>query len=427
METPMSENTAVVKSPAMIPPPLQGPDLIDVEKLPAETAAAKLLGYAIEHNASDLFIVPSEQTWMVQIRYLGMVRPVSVLSGEQGRRLITHIKAASGMDLSERRRPLDGRWIHTDDEGGNWDLRISTIPTAFGEDVAIRMFARDKKQLTLKTLGLADSQLVQLQGMLNSPGGLVLFTGPSGSGKTVSIYSCLSHLNDGKKKINTIEDPIEYILNGVRQSQIHPAINVGFSDLLRAVMRQNPDVIMVGEIRDHETADTAIRAANSGHLVLATIHAVSAAAAVQSMLALDVRPHFLSTCLRGVIAQRLVRTLCPTCRRHFDVSDAPHTFDDVKSHLAPGEGNTLFVPRGCPTCLSTGYANRTGVFEIMSVTRSLRQLIADAAEVRQLRDQAHKEGMLEFRQSALLKVAKGLTSLEEIFRAIPSEQMAEEG
>ena len=349
-----------------------------------------------------------------------------MLSGEQGRRLVSHIKAQAGMDLAERRRPLDGRWMHSDPDGSHWDLRISTIPTTFGEDVAIRLFARDRKQFALPNIGLAEPQLTQLHGMLASPGGLILFTGPSGSGKTVSMYACLSHLCDGRRKINTIEDPIEYVLEGVRQSQIHPAIGVGFSELLRAVMRQNPDVIMVGEIRDHETADTAMRAANSGHLVLATIHAVSAAAGVQSMRALGVHPHFLATSLRGVVAQRLVRTLCPKCRGSFDITDAPHTFDDVKEFLSPGEGHTLFVRHGCPECLMTGYAGRTGVFEIMAVSKALRQFVANDADVRELREQARREKMLEFRQSALLKVARGITSTEELFHCIPSEQLAEE-
>ena len=194
----------------------------------------------------------------------------------------------------------------------------------------------------IEELGLSRDQLAELQNMLGSPGGLILFTGPTGSGKTATMYASLVNLNDGRRKINTIEDPVEYAIAGVRQSQINTQIDVTFSTMLRNVLRQSPDVIMVGEIRDTETAETAVRAANSGHLVLATIHAPIAAGAVQSMRGLGVHPHFLATSLLGVISQRLVRTLCEQCKVSFDLSMAPHTFDEVRPWLTPEEGHKLF-------------------------------------------------------------------------------------
>jgi type II secretory ATPase GspE/PulE/Tfp pilus assembly ATPase PilB-like protein len=209
--------------------------------------------------------------------------------------------------------------------------------------------------------------------MLAAPSGLILITGPTGSGKTATMYASLAKRNDGQTKINTIEDPIEYAVDGIRQSQINSSIQLGFAELLKSVLRQSPDVIMIGEIRDAETADTAVRAANSGHLVLATIHASIAVGAVQSMRSLGVNPHFLASGLRGILSQRLVRTLCPACKFSIDLSHAPHTFDEVRQWLAPGEGNTLYAPKGCPACQMIGYSGRTGVFEVQPATPDFRR------------------------------------------------------
>jgi general secretion pathway protein E len=391
-----------------------------------EAMTEQLLSHAARLNASDIFLCTNEQCVIAQIRHLGIVRPLAVIPSDQGRRIITLIKTRALMDLAERRRPQEGRWIFNhaqDSEDAVYDLRISSIPTAFGEDLALRLLNRTNKLFTLETLGMTPQQRTTLGSVLNSPGGLILFTGPTGSGKTATLYTCLQRLNNGKRKINTIEDPIEYAIDGVRQSQVNPMIGLGFSDLLRSVMRQAPDIIMIGEIRDPETAGIAIRAANSGHLVLATIHAVAAAGAIQTMRALDVHPHFLATALRCIVAQRLVRTLCTQCRTAFDLADAPHTFDEVRHLLSPNEGKVLWAARGCKVCLQTGYAARAGVFEIMTVSRAIRNLISEGRTVREIRAKAAEEKMLDFRQAALLKVAAGATSPEEVFRAIPTEHL----
>jgi type II secretory ATPase GspE/PulE/Tfp pilus assembly ATPase PilB-like protein len=259
--------------------------------------------------------------------------------------------------------------------------------------------------------------------MIDAPAGLVLMTGPTGSGKTATQYAALLRLNDGRRKINTIEDPVEYLVDGIRQSQVNPSVDLGFSELLRAVLRQSPDIIMVGEIRDAETAQIAVHAANSGTLVFATVHAASAPGAVQSMRSLGVHSHFLANALRGVVSQRLVRTFCEACRVSFDLSDAPHTFEEVKPFLSDGEGAALYAPRGCEACNAEGYAARTGVFEVMSITRTLREVISDGASAGDIRASAVEDGMLEFRHAALLKVARGLTSVEEVFRVIPPEHL----
>jgi type II secretory ATPase GspE/PulE/Tfp pilus assembly ATPase PilB-like protein len=402
--------------------------LLDVGHDAVEIATENLLAYAARLNAGDLFFCTNEQHVLVQARHLGVMRPISVLAPDFGKRMITLIKTRAGLDIAERRHPQEGRWLYTHDDGTPrvYDLRVSCIPTAFGEDMAVRMLERASTLHSLNNLGLTRQQQSALAATLESPGGLILFTGPTGSGKTATLYSCLQKLNDGRKKINTIEDPIEYTLEGIRQSQVNPQIDLGFSELLRSVMRQSPDVIMVGEIRDAETASIAIRAANSGHLVLATIHATAATGALQSMRALGVHSHFLASALRCIVAQRLVRTLCPKCKTAFDLADAPHTFDEVRHLLAPDEGKSLWTARGCDACYMTGFTNRTGIFELMPISRQLRHLISENAPIREVRLRAAQEDALEFRHAALLKVAQGLTSTEEVFRAIPTEHLVAE-
>ena len=400
--------------------------MIDVSKLPVEQAVSKLVAYSVMLPASDIFFAEDDASTTVSVRHLGVVEPVATISKELGRKYISHIKALAAMDVAEKRRPQDGRWLFKGEDNQLIDLRVNMVPTTHGEDLALRLLTRNSKLFKIDDLGLTKDQFAAVQNMISIPGGLILFTGPTGSGKTATMYSALVSLNDGKKKINTIEDPVEYAIAGVRQSQINPQIDLGFSILLRNVLRQSPDVIMVGEIRDEETAQTAVRAANSGHLVLATIHAPIAAGAVQSMRSLGVHSHFLATSLLGIISQRLVRTLCEQCKQSFDLSMAPHTFDDVRQWLGANEGNKLFAPKGCPACQMLGYAGRTGVFEVLKINRKLRDLISEGHGTREIRAAAESEKMINFRQAALLKVAQGVTSTEEVFRVIPSEHLIEE-
>ena len=388
-----------------------------------DQALSRLLGHALAMPAGDLFLTANEADVSVSVRHLGILKPLTGITLEQGRRFVTSIKALAGMDLAQKRRPLDGRWVFQADSGEKVDVRISTIPTLYGQDMAIRLLGRETGFLDVQQLGLNRRDLDALMGILTSPSGLVLVTGPGGSGKTTTLYACLEHLNDGSRKINTIEDPIEYAMPGFRQSQVNPRIHLDFPELLRSVLRQSPDVIMVGEIRDPNTAETAVRAANSGHLVFATLHAPMAAGAVASMLALGVYPHFLATSLLGILTQRLVRTLCPHCKVAYDLSDSPLTFDDVRKWLADGEGEEIYGSPGCEQCYQEGYTNRTGVFEVLRATPEIRQLIHDGAMASQIHDKAVEQGMLDMRRSVLLKVAAGVTSTEEMIRVIPIEQL----
>jgi type II secretory ATPase GspE/PulE/Tfp pilus assembly ATPase PilB-like protein len=391
---------------------------------PPENAVAILINHAAALKVSDLFFFSNADEVTIAARHLGIQRLITTLPQEQGRHCIATLKAMAGMDIVEKRRPGDGRWMLRRPGGSPLDLRISTVPTLYGEDMTIRLLDRDAQLLSLEKLGLPRRDFNQLVALLHNPSGLLLVAGPTGSGKTTTLYACLSYLNNGERKIHTIEDPIEYSIEGIRQSQINPRIDVGFAELLRSVLRQAPDVIMIGEIRDPETADIAVRAANSGHLVLSTVHAPVAAGVIPSILNLGVHPHFLANCLLGAIAQRLVRTLCPYCKLVFDISDSPHSFDDVKPLLEPGQGDRLYGPKGCPQCRMLGFGGRTGVFEMMATTPAIRQLIIERQPLQVIRQKACEEGLVEFRQTAMVKVARGETCVEEVFRAIPPEYLS---
>jgi type II secretory ATPase GspE/PulE/Tfp pilus assembly ATPase PilB-like protein len=400
---------------------------IDVRDESPEQAVATLIDFAADLNASDLFFVCNEDEVAVMVRHLGIFRQLTTLPVELGRHCMGHIKAEAGLDHAEHRRPQDGRWLHERPGKPKIDLRINTIPTLYGEDFSLRLLIRDAHLLDIDNLGLLDQERDQLLELLHSPSGLILVTGPTGSGKTTTLYAALNHLHDGERKINTIEDPIEFALSGARQAQVNHHLKVDFPELLRSVLRQAPDIIMIGEIRDSVTAATAVRAANSGHLVLATLHAPISTGAIQSMLGLGVPPHFLGESLRGVLAQQLVRTLCPECKRSFDLSHWPAIFDDVKTWLKPGEGELLYAANGCRACHMTGYAGRTGVFEVLPITPNLRRMILAGDSCQKIRENAIDHGMIEIRQAAMIKVARGQTSSEEVLRVIPSEYLGPRG
>jgi type II secretory ATPase GspE/PulE/Tfp pilus assembly ATPase PilB-like protein len=394
-------------------------DLIDME---AEQAAATVIVHAANLGASDLFFLSNEKSMEISIRRLGTVERMAVVPREQGRHMLNYVKAMADMDISEHRRPADGRWINDFGEK-QLDLRVNTIPTLYGQDMTMRIWDRKTGLLSVDELGLSRLDYAKVLGMVNRPSGLILVTGPTGTGKTTTLYACLQHLNDGQKKINTLEDPIEFALDGIRQSQVLPRFGIDFPELLRNVIRQAPNIIMIGEIRDEDTAATAVRAANSGHLVLATLHAPIAAGAIHSMLVLGCHPYFLSTCLVGVIAQRLVRTLCMKCRVQYDLGESPETFEAVNSLLEPGEGHAMFGPGGCEECFHCGYSGRTGIFEVMAFNQEIRNMVAESRPSKEIQDVAIRHGMIEFRRGALLKVAQGVTSTEDILRDVPAEYL----
>ncbi len=401
-------------------------ELAAIQTLDPRSALNAILKQATARGASDLFIQPNGNHYVVSMRSLGQIRQLVVVSNEQGMQLVNLVKSSAEMDLAERRHPLDGRWTYEVD-GHKFDFRVNTIGTHWGEDMVLRLLPTDGACLTLAELGLVGKQYSDLRSMLNSGSGLLLVTGPVGAGKSTTLYACLEALNDGKKMIITLEDPIERVIKGLRQCQTQPKIGIGFLELLRGVLRQSPDVIMIGEIRDEETAHTAVRAANSGHLVLATLHSPLAAGAVQSMLAYGVNPYFLSNSLVGVVAQQLVRKLSPTSRKMYDVSHSPDTFQEVKQYLEPGQGNVIYGPDENDPNSQGGYVGRTGLFEVLTINRKLKQMIADGATATEIHRVALERGMLDFTRAALLKTAQGVTGVEEIGRLIPAIELDDYG
>jgi type II secretory ATPase GspE/PulE/Tfp pilus assembly ATPase PilB-like protein len=389
-----------------------------------EVVVPELVEHAARARASDLYFNSNEDNVEVSIRHLGLIRHIGTLAADIGRRCISFVKTQGDMNVSERRRPLDGRWLFNGKEGRRLDLRINTIPTLYGEDCTLRILDQQYRLLEIGQLGMPQSIQVDLTRALSAPNGLILVTGPTEAGKTTTLYACLNHLNTGDRKISTIEDPIEYSLRGVRQSQVNAAIELGFDDLLRGVLRQAPDVIMIGEVRDAETARTAVWAAATGHMVLTTLHAPVATAAVHTLLRLDVNAHLLANALLVVLSQRLLRALCPACRQQFEVP-SPALFAGVRAEMAPSEGKHLYGPKGCNECLMTGYGTRTGIFEMLRVSPEVRRLIDDRASMQAIRARAAQESMVEFRHSALLKLAQGETSLEEVVRVLPIEFLGE--
>lgn len=395
---------------------------VPLADLEPSQAVSHLVEQAAELKASDIFLLSDETGLRVAVRRMGHLETLADVSREQGRYLISYLKAQAGIDIAERRRPQEGRWIF-DRAAGRIDLRINIIPTLHGEDLAARILDRKQGLRSLDSLGFTRGDLQKLTSLLSSPSGLLLVTGPTGTGKTTTLYACLQHLNNGTRKINTLEDPVEYQLAGIRQSQVTPKLAVDFPEMLRNVLRQAPDVIMIGEIRDEETAATAVRAANSGHLVLATLHAPVAAGAVQSMRALNSNPYFLASSLLGVVAQRLVRKLCQNCRTAYDISESPDTFAEVQGLLEPGLGTFIYGPSGCDKCRNQGYDGQVGVFEVMTFNRELRQMVLHGKPTEDLQKQAIASGMIEFRRAAMLKIAQGLTSTEEVLRELPAEYL----
>lgn len=397
---------------------------IDVESEPVDRTAAALIQLAIQMKASDLFFLINENETQVRLRQMGIMRTVRNYSLEYGRKLMSHFKAMSNIDITERFRPIEGRWVFNREEGAV-DLRLNCMPTLYGEDITCRILDRRRGLISLDELSVSQQAYHELMSLMKHPSGLILVSGPTGSGKTTTLYSCLQHLNNGERKINTLEDPIEYVLDGVRQSQVNTKVGVDFPELLAACLRQAPDVIMIGEIRDAKTAKIAVRAANSGHLVLATLHAPVAAAAAYNLVSFGVNPHFLASSLLGIISQRLLRSLCPFCKVEIDVSDHPTLFEDIRSLLPPGKGDTMFAPGRCDQCFEQGYGGLIGVCEVLGMNDDLRRIIVEGQPMKRLHEAAVKNGMLELRRSALLEIALGSTTTEEMFRCIPFEYFDE--
>ena len=373
-----------------------------------------LLQYAFDQRASDIHIEPRREVSRIRFRIDGVLHQVYELPTSVMQAMISRLKILGRMNVAERRKPQDGRIKTRTPQDTEVELRLSSMPTAFGEKLVMRIFDPEVLLRSFKELGLTGQNYERWQGMVSRHHGIVLVTGPTGSGKTTTLYSTLRQLATEEVNVSTIEDPIEMVVDAFNQTQVQHGIELDFAAGIRTLMRQDPDIIMVGEIRDRETAEMAIQAALTGHLVLSTLHTNDAPTAISRLLDLGVPDHLLRVTLNGVMAQRLVRLLCPHCKRPAAVDG-----DVWRSLVAPWKTalpETVYEPVGCLECRNTGFLGRQGIYEIMPASRALKAFMVPDGDVGEMRVAAMKEGMKTLRASGARKVAAGLTSIEEVLR-----------
>jgi general secretion pathway protein E len=379
-----------------------------------------ILQYAFDQRASDIHLEPKRDQGVVRFRIDGVLHQVYQVPPGVMHAMTSRIKLLGRMDVVERRRPQDGR-IKTRSAGAGGrevEIRLSTLPTAFGEKLVMRIFDPEVVIRSYAELGFSDGEAQIWSELIRRPSGIVLVTGPTGSGKTTTLYSTLKQLATDEVNVSTVEDPIEMVDASLNQMQVQSGIDLGFADGLRALMRQDPDVIMVGEVRDRETADMAVQAALTGHLVFSTLHTNDAASSVARLVELGVPRYLVNATLIGVLAQRLVRTLCPSCKAAGDGPDEALWRELVAPWRSPPP-RTVYHPAGCLECRRTGYLGRTGLVELLIVTDAIRGLIASGSELQELREQAARDGLRSLRVSGAEKIVLGLTTIDEVLRAAP--------
>ncbi|MBP8214976.1 MAG: type II/IV secretion system protein [Propionivibrio sp.] len=379
--------------------------------------------YAFEQRASDIHIEPRRELGIVRFRIDGVLHQVYQIPMSVMAAMVSRIKILGRMDLVEKRRPQDGRIKTRTADGLEAELRLSTLPTAFGEKLVMRIFDPEVLVRNFTDLGFSVEDESRWKAMSASPNGIILVTGPTGSGKTTTLYSTLKQLATPAVNVCTIEDPIEMVEPAFNQMQVQKAIDLDFAEGVRALMRQDPDIIMVGEVRDLETAEVTIQAALTGHLVLSTLHTNDAPAAVTRMLDLGMPSYLISATVLGVMAQRLVRVLCPSCKKASPATPEDEAMWDRL--VAPWKANRpsqFHHPVGCLDCRMTGYRGRVGIYEILMLSPDMKQAISDNADVAKIRDLAYREGMKPLRISGAMKVAAGVTTLAEVFKVAPPSE-----
>ncbi len=376
-----------------------------------------LLQYAFEQRASDIHLEPRRDKGKVRFRIDGVLHLVYELPDNVMTAMLSRLKILGRMDVAEKRRPQDGRIKTVAPNTREVELRLSTMPTAFGEKLVMRIFDPDVLLRSFTQLGLVDQDYVHWQAMTQRGNGIVLVTGPTGSGKTTTLYSTLKSLATETVNVSTIEDPIEMVVDDFNQSQIQSVIEFDFAAGIRTLMRQDPDIIMVGEIRDRETAEMAVQAALTGHLVLSTLHTNDAPTAISRLLDLGLPAHLLKATLNGVMAQRLVRTLCTSCR--VEITPDPAAWQELVQPMTISIPKVIYQPGGCLECRNTGYSGRQGVYEIMALSKPLLAEISGHSDIQSIREVAVKLGMKPLRLAGAEKVAAGITSIAEVMRVTP--------
>ena len=392
-------------------------DVVVLQELASQPPVVKLLNLillqAVKDRASDIHFEPFEDKYVIRYRVDGVLYDITSPPKNLSLAISSRIKVMSGLDIAERRLPQDGR-IMISVEGKNVDIRVSTLPTVFGESVVMRILDKEIVSLQLGQVGIPGPKLKELRRIITKPNGIILGTGPTGCGKTTTLYACLREVNTIEHKIITTEDPVEYDISGIIQVPIRPKINFNFATCLRHILRQDPDIIMVGEIRDNETLEIAIQASLTGHLVFSTLHTNDAPGAIARLLNMGAEPFLITSTLELVIAQRLVRMICRNCREKYK-PDAK-ALDELNLSKKDAGNMVFYRGKGCKACNKSGYKGRTGIFEFLVLSENLRRLIMERTQLAMLRDEAKKEGFKTLRESGIDKIRQGITTIEEVAR-----------
>ncbi len=386
---------------------------VAAQEAPIVKLVNSVIGEAIKQKASDVHFEPRRENMRIRFRIDGVLYEKMTVPKELQAAVISRIKIISGMDIAEKRKPQDGR-MSISGEGKEYDIRVSTLPDIFGEKVVLRLLDKESIIRSLESLGMDKRQLELTKFLIYQPYGMILVTGPTGSGKTTTLYSVLNILNDETRNIVTVEDPVEYELDGVNQTAINVRAGYTFATAIRHILRQDPDVIMVGEIRDLETAEIAIQAALTGHLVLSTLHTNTSAGAITRLLDMNVEPFLISSSVIGVIAQRLVRKLCPFCKKEYEPTQKVK--ERIKELMPQMKDFTLAKPGGCEDCFNIGYLGRIGIFEMFKVDEEIRTLVLERATEQKIMESAISKGTDTLQISGLKKAIDKITSLEEVMR-----------
>jgi type IV pilus assembly protein PilB len=394
-----------------------GYDLASMEEMADAAPIRKLLNMvlllAIKDQASDIHFEPFEDEFKIRVRADGVLYEMVPPPRHLANAIVSRVKVMANLDIAERRLPQDGR-IELNVGGNSVDLRVSVLPTLFGESVVMRVLDRTVVQLDLNKVGMDPNTLSRFRLMIRRPNGIVLVTGPTGSGKTTTLYSALNELNEISSKIITTEDPVEYEIYGLVQVPVNPDIDVTFANVLRAILRHDPDIILVGEIRDYETAEIAIQAALTGHLVFSTLHTNDAPSAITRLRDMGVPPFLITASVESILAQRLVRKICTECRTQFEPSD--ELLLELQLPLAQARKYKFYYGRGCPRCNNTGYKGRTGMYELMDINDDIRDMITSDATVDEMRNLARSQGMTTLREAGLKLIFDGITTIDEVVR-----------
>ncbi|MCX7885180.1 MAG: GspE/PulE family protein [Caloramator sp.] len=392
-------------------------NLIDIKNISVVKIVDDIIKDAVKNDASDIHIEPFEKYVKIRFRIDGHLYEYKRLAFEIYDQLILRIKVIANIDIAEKRLPKDGRIIQKIDDS-EYDLRVSTLPNIYGEKIVIRILNRNSICIEKGKLGLKENDIKTINRILNSSNGMLFVTGPTGSGKTTTLYTLIKELNIDDKNIVTVEDPVEYLIDGINQVNINTKSGLTFTCVLRAILRQDPDVIMIGEIRDLETAEIAVRAAITGHLVLSTLHTSDCVSSIIRLMDMGIEPYLIAASISGIISQRLVRRICPYCKEEYEAN----AFEKSIIGMKKDEKVILYKGKGCSNCNYTGYKDRTGVFEVLEITKEIRENIVTCRNINSLKALCIERGMITLESSCKDMVLHGITTIDEYIKTVHKEE-----